>query len=171
MLKFGSVRFRPLLLGLLLVGLAGPQAVNASSLTVFKGKYNGKFTGVVVEASGPTGRAIADAATVVKASAKSAKFVISGTLNGVGYKQTIVLRSGRATLSTMIPGGGGNLAKSVTGTFRVRGKNATITVTDPAGFSGRMQVKIGFTTGGSTLIISTVVELGGDPVYSTVTGA
>jgi len=148
-----------------------PHDSQAAGLEVFKGLYGGKFTGVLVEASGATGRAIADAATVVTGKGKSAKFTITSTLSGVGYKQVITLKKGRATINTMIPGGAGNLAKSVSGTYKAHGKNVVINVTDPAGLEGSLQTKIGFTTGGSTLIISTVIKLGGDPVYATVIGA
>ncbi len=163
-----SLRAAPVLLFFL--AISGVDSAQAG-FTVFKGKYGGKFTGVVAEAAGPTARAIADAATTVTANGKSAKFAITGTLNGVVYKQTIVLKKGRATLSTMIPGGSGTLAKSVSGACKVHGKSATIKVVNPGGEAGTLQVKIGFTTGGSTLIISTIVSLGGDPIYSTVIGA
>jgi hypothetical protein len=158
------------LLALVIFGAAAPAHAN---LKVFLGKYGGKYTGVLVEASGKTGRAIADAATRVQATAGSAKFLIKGTLNGTGYRQIITLKGGKATISSLIPGGSGPLQASATGTYTAGGKTARLTFVNPGGLMGRMTVTISFVTGGSTLMISTVITQSGgsDPIYATVIGA
>jgi hypothetical protein len=171
MSKIAVASLRSLFLVLFVAAFAAPQAAEAAGLSVFEGKYNGKYTGVLAVGTGANERLIADAMTQVKTKGTSGKFVIKGTLNGTGYIYTISLKRGRATLSSFFPGAGGVYGNSATGTYKLRGKNLKINIVNPAGVPGTLNVKIGFTTGGSTLLISTVITRpDGDPIYATVIG-
>ncbi len=167
-----SSRLRGLSLAFLLAAFAGTQAGHASSLMVFKGKYGGKYTGVMTIAQGAGTRLIGSANTSVSASKKAAKFTIKGTLNNTGFAQTLSLRGGNATLSSVLPGGSGNFQTSASGHYSAHGKAVKITISNPGGIQGSMVVTINFINSGSTLCISSVVvPSGADPIYTTIIGS
>lgn len=168
-----SSRLRGLSLVLLLAAFAAPQAAHASSLSVFKGKFGGKFTGVMTIAQGAATRLIGSANTSVSASKKAAKFTIKGTLNNTGFTQIISLASnGRATLSSVLPGGSGSFQNSASGTYKAHGKAVRISISNPGGISGSMSMTINFINGGSSLCISSIVApSGGDLIYTNVIGS
>ncbi|MDD5200806.1 MAG: hypothetical protein PHC88_13495 [Terrimicrobiaceae bacterium] len=167
---FPPTRHLPRLLAasLVLASLCcAPREAAAASLAAFKGKY----TGVLIISQGATTRLLGNANFTVKATAKSAKIVIKGSINSVAFTQTLRLAHGTASLSTLLPGIA-SFNQSTTGSYKVRGKGASISAPLPDPYSGTLGMALGFTTFGKTLTLSSqlVFSDGSAPVYVTIIG-
>lgn len=167
MLKFVSSCVRPALLGLVLLGIAAPAA-KAGSLK----RFAGSGVGVLLISQGSFAT-VGSMGANVKASARSAKFVLKCTIsqNGVSVtkSQTITLKNGRATVDHILPVIDG-FQNGASGSYKLHG--STVRVTAP--FSGgTLYMEIDTTTFGSTLRISEqiVYTNGNLPIYTTIIGS
>jgi hypothetical protein len=163
MLKLVSSFVRPLVLGLIVLGIAAPAA-KAGSLA----RFNGKGAGFVLISQGSTALG-GNANPNVKASARAATFTIKCTINSVPTAPYVIkLKNGRASINHMLPGVSG-FEGGITGTYRFHG--STVRITAP--FSGgTLYMEIDTTTFGSTLRISQqiVYSNGNLPIYMTIIG-
>ena len=154
---------RPLVLGLVVLGIVAPAA-KAGSLA----RFNGSGVGLVLISQGSSALE-GNANPNVKATARSAKFVFKCTINSVAATQTITLKNGHAKIDHILPGING-FQESATGTYRFHG--STVRVTAP--FSGgTLYMEIDTTTFGSTLRVSEqLVYSNGQtlPIYMTIIG-
>lgn len=154
---------RPALLGLVMFGIAAPAA-KAGSLA----RFNGSGVGLILISQGSSALE-GNANPNVKATARSAKFLLKCTINSVAATQTITLKNGRAKIDHLLPGISG-FQESATGRYRFHG--TTVRVTAP--FSGgTLYMEIDTTTFGSTLRISEqLVYSDGTtlPIYMTIIG-
>jgi hypothetical protein len=167
MSKFVSSFVRPVVLGLVLLGIAAPAA-KAGSLARFNGSGVGWF--LISQGSYATG---GNANPKVKATARAATFTVKCAVNGVTTAPYVIkLKNGHASINHMLPGVS-NFEAPVTGTYRFHGN--TVRVIAPFSNStgtGTLYMEIDTTTFGSTLRISQqiVYSNGGLPIYMTIIG-
>jgi len=163
MSKLVSSWMRPVLLGLVMFGIAAPAA-KAGSLA----RFNGSGVGWLLISQGTTALG-GNANPKVKASAHAATFTIKCTVNSVPTAPYVIkLKNGHASINHMLPGVSG-FEGGVTGTYRFHG--STVRITAP--FSGgTLYMEIDTTTFGSTLRISQqiVYSNGTLPIYMTIIG-
>ena len=154
-----SVWLRGLSFALLLITIAAPVAAHAKVPSSFRGKY----TGVLVLAQAD-GRVVGNANVKVR----GGKFVITGAINNVAFRQDISLApNGGASVSTGLPGIAA-YNQRINGTYSGK-KRLNISAALPAPRSGTFRMQIQKTTYGSTLSISTVIVNAGEPpIYVTV---
>jgi hypothetical protein len=165
MSKFVSSCMRPVLFGLLALGIAAAPAAQAKGRSL--ARFAGSGTGLILISQGSTAL-VGNANPKVKANARSARFLLKCTINNVAVTQTITLKNGRARISHLLPGVSG-FQESASGRYSFHG--STVRITAP--FSGgTLYMEIDTTTFGSTLRISEqlVYTNGTATVYSTVIG-
>ena len=151
---------------LLLAGVAGLGSARAKGSLA---QFAGSGTGLILISQGQA-VIVGNANPKVKASAKSAKFVIKCTINNVTANQTITLKHGRATVNHLLPGLSG-FSASASGTYKLKGNMVRATLPFTAGTSkGTLNIQIDTSPYGSSLRIASQLLYtdGTTPIYSTI---
>lgn len=166
MLNFGFPRIRLAFVALLLAGVGLGSVQAKGSLAQFAGSG----TGLILISQGQA-VIVGNANPKVKASAKSAKFVIKCTINSVAATQIITLKHGRASVDHLLPGLSG-FSASASGTYKLNGNRVRAVMPFTAGTSkGTLYIQIDTTPYGATLRIASQLLYtdGTAPIYSTIT--